>query len=325
MPCGGGTPRPKPNQIVQIAVKRTAAKKLIDHHCDKCPYVGPHEQHVCKPHNRIAWQETRQATCNRCPYNTDGVCVLYQLHHPDRDCVIDVGVTLPYAACPAGLWPRVEWTCSACGTLTQDESGVTKCDSCDAKPLRRVSMPYLAKFAAEQPWTPSRPRLVVTLASEALEITRAAMEAYATRCNADFRILDDAAKGYTQANKFRLANLANQYNRVLVIDPEIWITPNAPDVFSFPDGAAYYRNDASVVLFDGPQSSIWTAPRLPIIDRKQAVWLQLQANIEAQSVHAGIFDRRWNWRWQAKEEASQAYFVNLVDCPTSWRQNVARS
>jgi len=303
MPCGGGTPRPKPNQIVQIAVKRTAP----------IPSIA----------ETPAWQTSRQATCNRCPYNTDGVCVLYQLHHPDRDCVIDVGVTLPYAACPAGLWPRVEWTCD-CGTITKNETGVTKCDSCDAKPLRRVSMPYLAKFAAEQPWPPSRPRLVVTLASEALEITRAAMEAYATRCNADFRILDDAAKGYTQANKFRLANLASQYNRVLVIDPEIWITPNAADVFSFPSGAVYFRDDASVVLFDGSHAHVWKSPRLPIIDRKNGVLTQLQLNIESQGVPVGMFDRRWNWRWRAAAATdSTAYLVNLSDCPHAIRKDVA--
>jgi hypothetical protein len=263
--------------------------------------------------------------CSGCQYNTEGVCVLYQLQHPERDCVIEVGIELPYSACPAGLWNRVEWTCSACGTLTKDESGVSECAGCKAIPPRRVSMPYLAKFAPDEPWQPNHPRLVCALPGETLEITRESMELYAYAHGADFRVIDDASKGYRQANKFRLATLASQYERILVLDPEVWILPNAPDVFSFPDGAAYYRNDASVVLFDGPQSSIWTAPRLPIIDRKQAVWLQLQANIEAQGVHAGIFDRRWNWRWQAKEEASQAYFVNLVDCPTSWRQNVARS
>jgi hypothetical protein len=297
MACGSKS-RPKPNQIVQITVKKSAPP---------APVVA-----VTEP---PAWQASRQVMCNRCQYNTDGVCVLYQLHHPDRDCVIAVGVTLPYAACPAGLWPHVEWTCD-CGAATKNESGVTKCEACGATPPRRVAMPYLAKFVAEQPWTPTQPRLVVTLASEALEVTQAAMKDYATRCNADFRILDDISRGFEQANKFRLANLTTQYTRVLVIDPEVWITPSAADVFSFPDGAVYFRDDAAVVLFDGAKSHIWQSPRLPIVDRKNAVMSQLQANIEASGVYAGTLDKRWNADWQ---NASGAYFINLTDCPKSQR------
>jgi hypothetical protein len=260
--------------------------------------------------------------CNGCRYNTDDVCVLYKSIHPSRDAVVSVGLQMPRSACPAGLWPRVEWSCGECGYITRNESGVSVCEQCGAIPPRRVSLPYVARFAHEEPWEPTQPRLIVTLANETSHITETTIAAYADKCGADFRTLTDESKGYPAANAFRLAMLATNYDRVLWLAPDIAIRSDAPDIFAFPSGAVYASDDDAVVLFDGSQSSIWTAPYLPIADQSNAVSRQLREAIREDRIPAGTLDMRWNWRWDAKgfdRGVSRAFFVNLSTCPKADR------
>ena len=362
MACGGAR-RPKPDQVVQIAAKRSEPAKpprlaVIDHHCDVCGYHGPHEKHVCKGPRPISWQVSRQSMCGRCQYNTDDVCTLYKSQHPDRDAVISIGVTMPYAACPAGLWPRVEWTCDKCGSVTFREQGIEKCQGCGAKPPHNVSLPYIVKLKPEEPWEPSKTLLVVTLATGAkamdlLEITGPRMQAYAEQCGADYRvILDDMSKGYPLANKFRLATLTKRYDRVLFVDADVWIKPDAPNIFAEHEpGAVYIHPDTlhdhfslakaeewmiqtckeqqveqftarnlntGVVLFDGTQSHIWTAPPLPLgkLHISEQMW------VEAQIVRSGAkqvdLDARWNWQWYFHDFAKghdDAFVIHLAACP----------
>lgn len=345
MPCLGSKPRPKPDQVVQITAKQSRPAKpvrlaVIDHHCDVCGYTGPHAKHNCKGPRPISWQESRKSMCSRCQYNTGDVCTLYKSQHPDRDAEISIGIQTPYAACPAGLWPRVEWTCGKCGSVTFREQGVDKCQGCGAKPPHKVSLPYIVKLKPEEPWEPRKPLLVVTLATGAktmdlLEITGPRMQAYADQCGADYRvILDDMSKGYPLANKFRLATLASKYERVLFLDADVWVKPGIPSIFNHPPGAVYIHADAGhhpasrqaaegemirtcdeqqikrfdarmlnsgVVLFDSEQSHIWSAPRLPLGKRHIAEQMTVEANI----VHSGVsqvdLEPRWNWQYYFKD------------------------
>jgi hypothetical protein len=164
--------------------------------------------------------------------------------------------------------------------------------------------------------------LIVTLASNTSHITETTLAAYADKCGADFRTLTDESKGYPAANAFRLAMLATNYDRVLWLAPDIAIRSDAPDIFAFPSGAVYASDDDAVVLFDGSQSSIWTAPYLPITDQSNAVSRQLREAIREDRIPAGTLDTRWSWRWDAKgfdRGLSRAFFVNLSTCPKAQR------
>jgi hypothetical protein len=364
MPCPGSKRSlPSSHQVVQITTQRAVPAKparlaVIDHHCDVCGYTGPHAKHVCKGPRPIGWQKTRESMCSRCKkYNQDGVCVLYKSQHPDRDAVISVGIQMPYAACPAGLWPRVEWTCDQCGSVTFREQGVNACQGCGARPPHRVSVPYVAQLEPEQPWEPENRLLVVTMATgvkaiDLLELTGPRMEAYAMQHGADFRvILDDLSSGYPLANKFRLATLASKYDRVLFLDVDVWVRPDAPNIFELESDAVHLHPDAvhdrlsqeqaeawmiqtckeqnidrfaaknlnsGVVLFSGSQSYIWNAPPLPIGKRHIAEQMWVEANIVRSGVKQLNLDSRWNWQWyfhDFKEGEDDAYFIHLAACP----------
>lgn len=47
--------------------------------------------------------------CNNCPQAINDVCMECKILHPDRDCLISVGVQMIDAHCPLGLWQQ-EWT-----------------------------------------------------------------------------------------------------------------------------------------------------------------------------------------------------------------------
>lgn len=47
---------------------------------------------------------SRKAECDVCINNVDDVCVTFKEMHPDRDCVVSVGITMPRAACPLRKW-----------------------------------------------------------------------------------------------------------------------------------------------------------------------------------------------------------------------------
>jgi lipopolysaccharide biosynthesis glycosyltransferase len=85
------------------------------------------------------------------------------------------------------------------------------------------------------------PRAVVTASvgqafSEMGRITQPLMKGYANRCSADFVVISEplmATRNGLPARyeKFQLFDLLNRYERVLFLDNDILVTPDAPDVF----------------------------------------------------------------------------------------------
>lgn len=327
--------RPKPDKVL---------RKIIDHHCDLCGYVGPHPQHVCTP-KQVAWQETRQAMCNRCPYSRNDVCTLYKSLHPDRDCVISVGIKMPFAWCPAGLWQRTELTCPECESVTFDGKGVHKCKSCGWKPERKVSLPYITTMRPEKPYEPIKPIAIITLAvgQKALDehaITGPQMAAYAERCNADFHaITDDQHSSYALANKFRLKTLAAKYDRVLFLDADVWVRSTAPNIFEQFDPSQVWMHvdrphqanrdsfianyatiakqqqiepitdydclNSGVVLFSREHLGMWSEPPLPAPKQFLTEQIWIEYNLRRQGFAVGKLPTEWNTQYWFSDFAAR--------------------
>jgi hypothetical protein len=287
----------------KIESKRPKIRQQFDHHCDVCGYAGPHEMHACKGPKKISYVETRCGWCSRCSYSEDGICTLYKSLHPDRDAVIEIGIKMPFAACPAGLWNRVEYTCERCKSVTFLDSGVSRCKACGYSPKRVVNLPPKIIVKPEEPWTPVNPIAVVTLAVgqralDILELTGPQMTKYADRCSADFHaITDDHHSNYALANKFRLRHLCANYDRVLFLDVDTWVRDTCPSLFCklSPDSLwmhpdrefqkdrnsldeifakvatqqqiwptkDYHCLNTGVVLFGRKHLDMWTPPKLP--------------------------------------------------------------
>ena len=109
-------------------------KDLVDGHCPDCGLILWRREkdyfHRCPGSHPVPYQQERQAICNQCPHNVDDICVEYHALHPDRDCVISVGVEIPYAACPLGKWPAVQHDCLHCGRRTFSLTGIDHCRWC---------------------------------------------------------------------------------------------------------------------------------------------------------------------------------------------------
>lgn len=49
---------------------------------------------------------SRQHFCSKCPVSSNNVCFDCKAIHPDKDCFIDVGLSMDKAHCPRGLWGK---------------------------------------------------------------------------------------------------------------------------------------------------------------------------------------------------------------------------
>lgn len=134
MGCGG---RSATTQLVQISAKPMPAKQRVlgqDFHCPDCGLTlkkrKPGYFHVCPGERRIEYQELRRSKCDQCEHAKENVCVKYQEIHPDRDCFIDTGVKIPWAACPERKWSRVMVQCVQCGRTVFNADGVRDCTYC---------------------------------------------------------------------------------------------------------------------------------------------------------------------------------------------------
>lgn len=358
MGCGGSrTALPPSGTMVQITkkerpkVEQPPARKLVDYHCDLCGYVGVSLSHVCKP-KPITWIETRGKTCARCPYNVENICTLYKSQHPERDAVVSVGVEIPYAACPAGLWPQVEYTCDDCGSVTFNEKGVIECKSCKKKVPRKVSLSHVVTLNLEMPLPATTYNAIVTLGvgfgtQELLELTLPQMQKYAERCGADFHVIsDDHYPRYSLANKFRLHHLTQNYARTLFVDADVWIRSDAPDIFEanepgfvwiHPDTSRHEPNvghakgememlckehlvepfiarmlNSGVVLFDREHADIWKPPVRPLGMRHISEQMWVEHNIVRSGHEQRDLDSRFNWQWYFPEFAEKEHEAYFV-------------
>jgi hypothetical protein len=53
------------------------------------------------------WVKRRESCCRVCSIGRCGnICIVCKQKHPERDCVIAIGVRIPRAHCPLGWWGR---------------------------------------------------------------------------------------------------------------------------------------------------------------------------------------------------------------------------
>ncbi len=85
---------------------------------------------------------------------------------------------------------------------------------------------------------PKKDKAVITCAigaehAELLDRTRPFMRAYARKCGADYiEFNDDHRPDWPMANKYRMASFAWHYDQSLMVDCDVLILPDAPDIFA---------------------------------------------------------------------------------------------
>lgn len=330
---------PKKKEKKQELTKQT--KVLF--HCEVCGKTSPNKLHTCSKTKPVSYQETRKAWCSNCNYNEQGICTLYKSLHPERDCVIETGIKIPEAACPASLWPKVLFKCKDCGSITFDENGVFACSICNSKEKRVCNLPW--KFSAKDTaLSASSDHCLIVFAStqqevNILELTKARMQSYASKIGADFHIVyDNKEPRYSKANKFRLPTLTQNYKKTLLLSPFIIIKEDSPNIFKFmvtnavrlspfTTNLKFEQTEAnilcekqgisavkitgyndSVVVYPQQWSSIWNPPILPIRPTFLTTKLWLECNINAQKPLIVSLDERYNCVNDTRIQES--YFVN---------------
>lgn len=155
---GCGDPRPR-KTMVQLEVKRKPRASVLpgtivevqhptapeprelppidsgDFHCGDCGltlrYRDRTYHHRCRGQIPIEYQQERQALCDGCMFaSNNGVCIEFQSRHPTKPAVISVGVRMARAACPIGLWPKLEADCPSCGRNNFSATGLVSCRYC---------------------------------------------------------------------------------------------------------------------------------------------------------------------------------------------------
>lgn len=323
----------------------------VDYHCEVCGHTGPHPKHRCPGKRLVGYQQTRQSACNRCSYAEDDVCTLFKSQHPDRDCLISVGVEIPRAACPAGFWPAVELKCERCQSVTFNEKGATKCQQCGFTAQCTVSHPYRVKLREEDPLPATRDTTIVTIAAgqnalDLLALTGPRMQEYAERCGVDFHaITDDQHPEYPFANKFRLRHLVANYRRVLFLDADVFVKRTARNIFEeLPDNILWIHEDythnetkawiqreskitaeqqkvpmiklrmfnTGVVLFNNQHADIWAPPPLPAPPRYLTEQTWVEYNIRRMNPPFGFLDTRWNTQYWMKRFKEYLPSANFI-------------
>jgi len=130
--------------------------------------------------------------------------------------------------------------------------------------------------------TPTSPRLVVMMAGgkKALEESKVSapiVQKYAEEAGADFRVLRSNevtgphAKRFLIGNKWRVGAIAKHYKQTLLVDADVLIRPDAPDLFSLTPADQFgFFNELPYVLasdlvpyFDWSRSQICESQELP--------------------------------------------------------------
>jgi predicted RNA-binding Zn-ribbon protein involved in translation (DUF1610 family) len=246
--------------IEEISGKKIAkpapAKARIDFHCPDCGAhraAYPNYRHKCEP-GPIAYQIDRESICERCPSNSDGVCMELKAIQPDRPCLIHVGIEIPTARCPAGRWLRVRWNCDQCGSSVFNEKGLERCPVCH--PIKKQTPDTVPiAFSLDPPAEPNHPLAVVSVATgqkaiDLSKITWPRFRQYAEFIGADFiGINDDRCPDYPLANKFRVGAITRKYDRAVFLDTDIWLRSNVGNLFEqFEPGAVWMHPDTNKLL-----------------------------------------------------------------------------
>jgi hypothetical protein len=226
---------------------------------------------------------------------------------------------------------------------------------------------FTEDLVIDEPLVPSKPRLVITMAigdkaQEMLQYTGPQMQSYADRCGADFvAIADDGAPGFPIANKWRLHQLARNYDRVLFVDSDLWIKNDTPNVFdivprgkigiyceygglrdiknlgwldaesqqtAMDTGQEFFPTESfntGFVVFDGGHSDIWEPPWGAIRRRHLAEQTCVEYRIKQHEYSVHRLPILWNtqyWMDGFEEKSKDAHCIHLSTC--SHGERIAR-
>lgn len=185
------------------------------------------------------------------------------------------------------------------------------------------------------------------IAKEQFEITGPRIKEYAYKCGADLIVLeDDHFPDWPMANKWRIVEHAQQYDRVLYLDVDIVINPYAPDIFKFFNGNLWWVYDEShdipdlarstywinhtevcvsqgvpvprwccnggVLLFSGSQAHLYQPPKKPW----DKIWCFDQSILSStlNQNEFGFMSASWNWGFIRKdwwEGVHAAFFIHV--------------
>ena len=200
-----------------------------------------------------------------------------------------------------------------------------------------------------------KPRVIVVYYEAAhagvMEVTRPSMQAYADRCGANLVELTGVFHhGWSMCDKWRMSNVAWNYDQALLLDSDVFVMPQAPNIFEefneyqfagvdeFPnygymgpadwwreEAAAFYKSqgiefvpkagvNAGVMLFNDTPTmcDIYREPESPY----PKFWCleQFWLWYKLESVKWASIDHRWNWAYIRKDFAEgveSAYFVHF--------------
>ncbi len=218
----------------------------------------------------------------------------------------------------------------------------------------------------QAPWITRQPRGMITFAVgdhlPVLDITLPAMRAYARRVGAELIVItDDLRPDWTMANKWRASSYAWHFDRLLWVDSDIVIKPDAPDIFdTYPSGFGicdekknYYQRETwyetevaqllasqgiahelnvfpnSGVMLYGPEDiDLYREPPKPYPMHWCAEQHWSSYQLDTHRERLTLMDDRWNWgyigpHWWSGLDA--AYFIHLNGCkPLDHRLELAR-
>lgn len=223
----------------------------------------------------------------------------------------------------------------------------------------KLGKPIVSLSDAKACWLKEAPRtqsrLVITVATgdefqKLLAVTRPTIEAYATKCSADFVALTNTQHSYWHGDKFRVNDFVSQYDQTLFLDADLIVKASCPDLFRlYPDCVAMHddlnensrltdlswaSNELAQVLAsqsvsDYPLTRLlnsgvvlctreknpWTPPAqpLPELHCAEQFWVDHQAG------DCQILPLEFNLQYWMKdfwERIPQAHIVHLANCTT---------
>lgn len=352
----------------ESSAKPKPRKRVVHDHCTVCGQswnYHPAKIHLCPGPQLVSYQEERQAICDACEYNDNGVCRIIKTKNPDRPGLISVAINQPGWMCLLKRWLRCYWACDRCGSRVFDPKGITKCPVC--YPSRQTIVNGKFRYL-EPPSSPEKEptstRAIVTAATgravDYFTITKPLIEAYAKRCGADLHILsDEQFPEWPMGNKWRVRQIAKQYNKTLWLDADILVKPDAPNIFEVtrdrfcaqdempyrPDPDKIKDESRRVAAEQGlriknvdwqPNGGVLVIPRKEV-DRYRPperpatrYWCldQHWLAICLPKQEAEILDDRWNWafiRPDFWEGLSSAYFIHVNGSkPVRYRMELLR-